>query len=68
MAVAEATEGKVVPSISRVLSFCFSYDPEGRKYVFNVTRVVGGLVLIFAAIFVVSISVMGRKRRKEKRA
>jgi protein SCO1/2 len=68
MAVAEASQGKVVPSISRVLKFCFSYDPEGRQYVFNITRVVGGLVLVFAAVFVISISVVGRKRKKEERA
>ncbi len=67
MAVAEATKGKVSPSISRVLRFCFSYDPEGREYVFNLTRVVGALVLFFAAVFVITISLMGKKRRKEKR-
>lgn len=66
MAVAEATEGKVVPSVTRILRFCFSYDPEGRQYVFNMTRVVGGLVLLFAAIFVVSITFVGRNRRREK--
>lgn len=67
MAVAEATKGTVVPSISRVLRFCFSYDPEGREYVFNLTRVVGVLVLVFMAIFVITITLMGKKRRKEKR-
>ena len=30
-----------------LLKFCFSYDPEGRKYVFNILRVVGTLLLLW---------------------
>ena len=66
MAVAEAGEGKVMPSITRVLQFCFSYDPEGRKYVFNMTRVVGAVVVILAVGYVIVISTVGRSRRKTK--
>jgi protein SCO1/2 len=66
MAVSEATEGKVVPSIARVLQFCFSYDPEGRKYVFNMTRVMGAAVVILVVGYVIIISTVGRSRRKEK--
>ncbi|UCG51662.1 MAG: SCO family protein [Candidatus Latescibacterota bacterium] len=68
MAVTEATEGKVVPSIARVLQFCFSYDPDGRRYVFNVTRVVGATVILVVFGYVLFISTVGRSRRKEKRA
>src|SRR4030095_7144116 len=32
MAVAEASEGKAVPSINKLMKMCFSYDPDGRKY------------------------------------
>jgi protein SCO1/2 len=66
MAVAEAGEGKVMPSITRVLQFCFSYDPEGRKYVFNMTRVMGAVVVILAVGYVIVISTVGRSRRKRK--
>lgn len=51
MAVAEASQGKSGPTISKVLKFCFSYDAKGKKYVFNVTRVTGFLVLSGALIF-----------------
>jgi protein SCO1/2 len=67
MAVGEAGEGKVRPSITRVLQFCFSYDPKGRTYVFNVTRVVGALVVILAVGYVAVISTVGRSRRKRKK-
>jgi protein SCO1 len=52
MAVREAARGEVQPTINKWLEFCFSYDPKGRRYAFNVTRVAGivvlGAVLAFA--------------------
>ena len=51
MALAEASEGRVGPTISRVLLFCFSYDPEGRTYVFNILKVTGLVTLILAGSF-----------------
>ena len=48
MAVVEAQEGRSGPTINKVLNYCFSYDPEGKKYVFNVTKVSGTFILILA--------------------
>lgn len=48
MAVVEANAGKSGPTINKVLQFCFSYDAEGKKYVFNVTKISGSLILILA--------------------
>lgn len=53
MAVTEATEGKVVPSISKIVKMCFSFDPDGRKYVLNITRVAGGGMLLLLGAFVI---------------
>lgn len=64
MAVAEASAGTVVPSVARVLRFCFSYDPGGRKYVLNVTRVVGAIVVIASIVFVLSLVVLQRKKQR----
>jgi len=51
MAVQEAASGKVRPTISKILSFCFSYDPEGRTYVFSITRLVGAVILVLVVVF-----------------
>lgn len=67
MAVMEAGEGKVVPSVSRVLRFCFSYDPQGRKYVFNMTRVVGALVVLSSLVFVLVLVTLDRKKKRASR-
>jgi len=53
MAVTEASEGRTGPTITKLLAYCYSYSPEGRTYVFNVTRVAGGVILLFAAVFIV---------------
>lgn len=52
MAVYEASESRVSPTIARVLQFCYSYDPSGRTYVFNLTRIFGIIIIILIIIFV----------------
>jgi protein SCO1 len=53
MALMEASEGKTGPTIAKVLTFCFTYDPEGKRYAFDVVRVSGVIVIGLAAVFVV---------------
>ena len=53
MAIQEAAGGKVRPTISKVLAFCYTYDPEGRTYAFSVTRFAGSIVVLLAIVFVV---------------
>jgi len=62
MALLEASEGRVGPTISKVLRFCFSYDPKGRKYVFNTLKVTGIVTLLFALSFVAFLAFKGKKR------
>ncbi len=62
MAVLESSQGKTGPSIARVLLFCFSYDPQGRKYVFNVTRIAGGVTVLLVGGFFLYL-VLRRKKR-----
>jgi len=65
MALTEASEGRTGPTIAKVLAMCYSYDPAGRKYVFDFTRVAGGIILIFTAVFVVYFSVKPKKNVKK---
>lgn len=63
LAVTEASEGRTGPTIAKLVAYCYSYNPEGRTYVFNVTRIAGGVILLFAVIFVVLISVKTKKTK-----
>ncbi len=62
MAVKEAAGGQVVPTISRVLAFCYTYDPASRGYVLNLTRLVGTIMLLLIAVFAVFV-LRGRSRK-----
>lgn len=53
MAVIETSEGRISPTIARVLQFCFSYDPQGKTYVLNLTRIFGAGILILVVVFAV---------------
>jgi protein SCO1/2 len=53
MALMEAGEGKVGPTIAKNLLFCFAYDPKGKKYVFKWEKVTGiVMTLIMLAFFI----------------
>lgn len=62
MAVVEAADGRSGPSINKMLNYCFSYDPKGKKYVFNMTKVSGSIILIFAVGLLLTLLVKGRKK------
>lgn len=51
MGVLEAAKGTVLPTTARLLTICFSYDPQGRTYVFNILKVVGGAMLSVVSCF-----------------
>lgn len=52
LALTEAAEGRTGPTINKLLKLCFSYDPAGRKYVLNFTRIAGGIMILLIAGFV----------------
>ena len=61
MALIEASEGKVRPTIAKILKFCYSYDPEAKTYALNITRISLVIILFLAVVFVV---VLLRPRKK----
>ena len=63
MSILDAAESKSGPTINRVLQYCYSYDPEGQKYVMNVTKVAGTLI-IFMGLVLFLVLVFVKKRKK----
>ncbi len=66
LALVEASQGKIGPAISKITRFCFSYDPEGKKLVFNTLKVTGSVTLFFAFSFAIFLFFKGRKRPREE--
>lgn len=68
MAATEAAGDSPGVSITRALAFCYSYDSQGQRYVFNVMRVAGVSVLLALLFFAVFLYAGGRKRAAARRA
>ena len=66
IALLEASQGKVGATISKVVRFCFSYDPEGKKLVFNTLKVTGTVTLIFALSFILFLLFKGKKQHSKE--
>jgi protein SCO1 len=67
MALIEAQKGISRPTINRILDYCFSYDPAGRRYSLAVTKVSATIIIFIAVIFFISLLVRSsRKRTKVK--
>lgn len=64
MALLEASEGRIGRPIKTALQFCFSYDPEGRRYVFNLMRVSGTVILLTIGSFMLFLILSGRKKKQ----
>jgi protein SCO1/2 len=64
MAVVEASQGRSGPTINKMLNFCFSYDATGKKYVFNITKVSGSIILLAALSFFLSLVWKTKKSKK----
>lgn len=64
MAIAEADVEKSGPTINKMLKFCFSYDPEGQKYVLNFTKISGSIILLIAFSLLGALVFKGRRKKK----
>jgi protein SCO1/2 len=64
MAVAEASRGEAVPTASRILQLCYSYDPGARRYGLDVTRLLAAATLAGLAVFGVVLGLRGRRSRR----
>jgi protein SCO1 len=67
MAVIEAQKGISRPTINRIMDFCFTYDPAGRRYSLAVTKVSATIIIFIAALFFITLLVRSsRKKTKTK--
>jgi protein SCO1 len=62
----EAANGKIGPSINRLLAICYSYDDKGNQFVFNVTRV--SAIVIFFIVFLIFIYLAFSRIKTKKEA
>jgi protein SCO1/2 len=61
----EAANGKIGPSINRLLAICYGYDSKGNQFVFYVTRV-SAIVIFFIIILIFLVLAFSRVRLKTR--
>jgi protein SCO1/2 len=64
LALVEAQSGIAGGSIRKLMDYCFSYDPAGRTYVFNLLRVSATVVILCTGGFLAFLLLSGRKRKQ----
>ena len=62
MAIIESQKEISRPTINKVLELCFSYDPVGRTYTLQITRIIGGFTIFIAVIVFIILLIRGRKK------
>jgi protein SCO1/2 len=62
LAVIEAQKGQAMPTINRIIDFCFAYDPGEKTYGLQVTKIVAILTIFIALTIFISLLIMGRRK------
>jgi protein SCO1/2 len=68
LALIEAQEGKVGTTIRKMVGYCFTFDPVGKTYVFNLLRVSATVVILCTGGFLSYLLLTGRKGNNKDRA
>ena len=64
LALVEARSGVAGGSIHKLMDYCFTFDPVGRTYVFNLLKVSATAVILCTGGFLVFLLLSGRKKRQ----
>jgi protein SCO1/2 len=64
LALVEAGEGRTGTTIRKMVEFCFTFDPSGKTYVFNLLRVCATVVILCTGGFLAFLLLTGRRRRQ----
>jgi protein SCO1/2 len=67
LALLEARSGTVGATVRTVVGYCFSFDPAGKTYVFNLLRVSATVIFLTAGGFLGFLLMTGRTRKAKHR-
>lgn len=71
LALMEARQGRVGATISKMVSYCFSFDPKSKSYEFNLLRVSATVIIICVLAFAAFLVFGGKNppggKRQEKK-
>ena len=62
LAIVEAEKGLPRPTISKVLDFCYSYDPIGKRYALEVTKVSASIIIFLALVLFITLIIKSKRK------
>jgi protein SCO1/2 len=68
LAILEASQEKTGPTIAKTLLYCFAYDPQSKRYIFQAEKIVGIVILLIIFIFFIYLIKTGKKNKGKKDA
>ncbi len=63
MALIEANKEQPRPTIQKILMFCYSYDPDNKRFALDITKVAGTLIIFFILVFIVVYLIRPKKKK-----
>ncbi len=67
LALIEARDGTSGTTIRKIVSYCFTFDPEQKTYAFNLLRVSATVVIICTGGFLTFLIFGGKRRTRKKK-
>ncbi|QWV95789.1 SCO family protein [Geomonas oryzisoli] len=66
LALMEARQGRIGTTISKMVSYCFSFDPNSKSYEFNILRVSATVIIVCVVGFIIFLVVGGKNGNNGK--
>jgi protein SCO1 len=66
MGIVESSKGISGPTINKLLQFCYGYDLQAKRYVLDITKLGGGIILLVLLIIVFSLIFKPMINKKSK--
>jgi protein SCO1/2 len=65
MAIIESSKGQAGPTINKILQYCYGYDSQAQRYVLDITKLGGALILLILLGIVFWLILKGRQNKLE---
>jgi protein SCO1 len=64
MAIAETSKGVSGPTINKVMQYCYGYETQSHRYVLDVTKLGGTMIILMVFVFALVLVLKPRRRRR----
>lgn len=65
MSLIEAQKEQARPTVQKVLMFCFTYDPVGKRYALDITKISATLIIFTLGVFALSLWLWSNRKKNK---